>query len=120
MLLCLALLGAILAIVGTSPDPEQAGQVPQLDKSKDCVAVLGMFGAKAEQVTGTVLDCAWLCWVPFWQLWENHLLLIRLDGLVQGDICSQSKQPQSIMTGWGGSTKLITFRDHIYPCIHSL
>jgi hypothetical protein len=57
VLLCLALLGAILAIVGTSPDPEQAGQVPQQDKSKDCVAVLGMFGAKAEQVTGTVLLC---------------------------------------------------------------
>ena len=49
MLLCLALLGAILAIVGTSPDPEQAGQVPQLDKSKECVTVLGMFGANAEQ-----------------------------------------------------------------------
>ena len=57
VLLCLAVLGAILAIVGTSPDPEQAGQMPQLDKSKDCVAVLGMFGAKAEQVTGTVLLC---------------------------------------------------------------
>ena len=140
--------------------PGRAGvgiQVPQLDN--DCVTVLGMFGAEAEQVAGTVLlclagqgwvykcrswkspmtmsqcwaclvprlsrsqrpcYCAWLCWVPFWQLWENHLLLIRLDGLVQGDICSQSKQPQSIMTGWGGSTKLITFRDHIYPCIHSL
>ena len=27
---------------------------------------------------------------------------------------------QSIMTGWGGSTKLITFEDHISPCIHSL
>ena len=31
--------------------------MPQMDKSNDCVAVLGMFGAEAEQVTGTVLLC---------------------------------------------------------------
>ena len=32
-------------------------QVLQLDKSKDCVAVLCMLGAEAEQVAGTVLLC---------------------------------------------------------------
>ena len=32
-------------------------QVLQLDKSKDCVAVLGLLGAEAEQVAGTVLLC---------------------------------------------------------------
>ena len=31
--------------------------MPQLDKSKDCVAVLVMFGAEAEQVAGTMLLC---------------------------------------------------------------
>jgi hypothetical protein len=33
-------------------------QVPQLDKSKYCVAVLGMLLAEAEQVAGTVLLCS--------------------------------------------------------------
>ena len=32
-------------------------QVPQLEKSNDYITVLGMFGAEAEQVTGTVLLC---------------------------------------------------------------
>jgi hypothetical protein len=32
-------------------------QVPQLDKSNDCVKVLGIFGTEAEQVAGTVLLC---------------------------------------------------------------
>ena len=38
--------------------PGRAGvgiQVPQLDN--DCVTVLGLFGAEAEQVAGTVLLC---------------------------------------------------------------
>jgi hypothetical protein len=32
-------------------------QVPQLDKSNDCVTVLGMFSTEAVQVAGTVLMC---------------------------------------------------------------
>ena len=36
----------------------------QLDKSKDCVAVLGMLGAEAEQVAGTVLLCLAVYQVP--------------------------------------------------------
>ena len=40
--------------------------MPQLYKHKDCVAAVGMFGAEAEQVAGTVLLClAVLGWVKY-------------------------------------------------------
>ena len=49
-------------VLGTPSHVGGGYQVPQLDKSKGCVAVLGMLGAEAEQ--GTVLLCLAVCQVP--------------------------------------------------------